>query len=272
MRWSEAPECRAIALRARAAAPAFLVLGLLTGLPAAAVDDDLHIVANELMELGIDDGILDSYPFTSCFRAAAQRHGIPVGVLLAVAKGESDFDARAVSRRDGREIAHGVMQIKWPETATDLGFETKEELYDPCRNIDAGARYLRQMLDRYDADLFYALAAYNYGPGRITAGRSLPTGARWYVEYIVNKAGRILGTRFVERRPLRFYHYESYHYARRTRALLDRRVEREGVEFEVQKSSSGGWDVLVRLGDWNERQAVLGAILQETGLAPMRDR
>jgi hypothetical protein len=249
-----------------------LVLAVLAAAPAVdALDTDLHVLTNELLELEISDEHLDSYPFADCFRAAAARYQIPAAVLLAVAKGESDFDADAVSRRDGREIAHGVMQIKWPETATDLGFGAKDELYRPCPNIDAGARYLRWMLDRYDGDLYYALAAYNYGPGRITAGRTLPTGAHWYVEYIGDKAARLHGRGYIERRPLRFYHYDSYYYARRTRSLLERRVERPGVEFDVQKDGEGGWDVLVRFADWGDRGATLAAIREHTGLEPMRD-
>ncbi len=122
-----------------------------------------------------------AFPYHGCFEAAAARHDLPVTLLLAVARGESNFDPRAVSRAN----AHGLMQILWPSTARELGFETIAELQQPCRNVDAGARYLRGLMDRYGNDVHLALAAYNYGPGRIpVSGGRIPEGAEWYSGYI----------------------------------------------------------------------------------------
>ena len=121
------------------------------------------------------------FPYQACFNTAAATHELPVSLLLAVARGESDFNARAKSSAN----AHGLMQILWPTTARHLGFAHLSELYDPCRNVDAGARYLKELLQRYQGDLHLALAAYNYGPGRIQVGaKRLPDGARWYSAYI----------------------------------------------------------------------------------------
>jgi hypothetical protein len=122
-----------------------------------------------------------AFPYQSCFEAAAERHDLPLTLLLAVARGESNFDPRAVSHAN----AHGLMQILWPATARELGFERMAELYEPCRNVDAGARYLKGLLERYDGNLHLALAAYNYGPGRISpTGERIPRGAEWYSGYI----------------------------------------------------------------------------------------
>jgi hypothetical protein len=122
-----------------------------------------------------------AFPYQGCFEAAAARHDLPVTLLLAVARGESNFDPRAVSRAN----AHGLMQILWPSTARELGFETIAELQQPCPNVDAGARYLRGLMDRYGEDVHLALAAYNYGPGRIPVdGGRIPAGAEWYSGYI----------------------------------------------------------------------------------------
>ncbi len=132
------------------------------------------------------------FPYARCFRVAALAHAVPETLLLAVARGESDFDAEARSRAN----AHGVMQIQWPETARHLGLYRLSELYDPCTNIDAGARYLKELLQRYDGDLHLTLAAYNYGPSRIRKGApSIPTGANWYSAYIHRHLDYVLGDR-----------------------------------------------------------------------------
>ena len=68
------------------------------------------------------------FPHASCFGSAALQHGLPETLLLAVARGESDFEATARSRAN----AHGVMQILWPDTARHLGIYRLSELYDPC--------------------------------------------------------------------------------------------------------------------------------------------
>lgn len=131
-----------------------------------------------------------TFPHSHCFVRAANAHDLPQTLLLAVARGESDFEATARSKAD----AYGVMQILWPDTANHLGIHRLSGLYDPCTNIDAGARYLKELLAQYNGNLHLALAAYNYGPGRIAAnGRSIPSGAAWYSGYIFRHLGYVLG-------------------------------------------------------------------------------
>ncbi len=137
-----------------------------------------------------------NFPHSSCFQVAALQHGIPESLLLAVARGESDFNTTARSRAN----AHGVMQIQWPGTAKHLGIQRLSDLYEPCTNIDAGARYLNELLDRYDNNLHLALAAYNYGPGRISASNdSIPEGAVWYSGYIFRHLNYVLGSNSVQK-------------------------------------------------------------------------
>jgi hypothetical protein len=131
------------------------------------------------------------YPFEHCFRAAAQKHDLPMSLLLAVARGESNFNPRAKSNRN----CHGLMQIQWPATAKHLGIYRRSALYDPCTNIDAGAKYLKELLNRYQSNLHLALAAYNYGPKRIdpaSASDQIPEGAKWYSGYILHHLNHIL--------------------------------------------------------------------------------
>jgi hypothetical protein len=130
------------------------------------------------------------FPHATCFATAALQYDLPETLLLAVARGESDFEATARSRAN----AHGVMQILWPDTARHLGIYRLSELYDPCTNIDAGARYLKELLARYDGNLHLALAAYNYGPRRIPVdGGAIPSGANWYSGYILRHLHYVLG-------------------------------------------------------------------------------
>jgi len=141
-----------------------------------------------------DTGLKPGYrfPHASCFKAAAATYQLPETLLLAVARGESDFEATARSRAN----AHGVMQILWPSTAKHLGIYRLSELYDPCTNIDAGARYLKELVGRFSGNLHLALAAYNYGPERIAANPDgIPEGARWYSNYIYRHLNYVLGNR-----------------------------------------------------------------------------
>ena len=83
------------------------------------------------------------FPHSRCFGMASIQHGLPLTLLLAVARGESDFVETARSRAN----AHGVMQILWPDTARHLGIYRLSKLYDPCTNIDASCDYFIKELN-----------------------------------------------------------------------------------------------------------------------------
>jgi hypothetical protein len=126
-------------------------------------------------------------PFRACFELASDLHDVPLALLLAVAATESAWDPDARSHAN----AHGIMQIQWPGTARHLGVRRVAELYNPCLNIDLGARYLRELLDAHDGDEARALASYNYGPTRIARAPELPAGAVRYVETVAAHRARL---------------------------------------------------------------------------------
>jgi hypothetical protein len=97
---------------------------------------------------------------------AAQKHGLPADRLRDVIRKESAFYPCAVSPKG----AMGLMQLM-PGTARDMGLA---DAFDPAGNIDAGARFLRQLLDRYKGDWRLALGAYNAGPAAVDAAKGIP--------------------------------------------------------------------------------------------------
>lgn len=97
---------------------------------------------------------------------AARRYDLDPAMLKAVVHAESGFAPLAVSRAG----AKGLTQLM-DATAQRMGVTNP---FDPAQNIDGGARYLRQMLDRYGGDPALALAAYNAGPGAVDRWGGLP--------------------------------------------------------------------------------------------------
>jgi hypothetical protein len=92
-------------------------------------------------------------------KRAARRYHLPEKLIASVIQAESNFQVDAVSPAG----AQGLMQLM-PATAKELGVD---DPFDVRQNIDGGAAYLRQMLDRFDGDVRLALAAYNAGPGTV---------------------------------------------------------------------------------------------------------
>jgi len=97
--------------------------------------------------------------------AAADRYGLPHELVRSVMAAESGFQPWAVSPKG----AIGLMQLM-PGTAQALGADPR----DPAQNVDAGARYLRDLLEKYNYQLRHALAAYNAGPAAVDRYNGIP--------------------------------------------------------------------------------------------------
>jgi len=111
----------------------------------------------------------------------AARFDLSPALIEALVWQESRWRADAVSPVGAR----GLAQLM-PGTARDLGVNAD----DPFANLEGGARYLREQLDRFDGDLEKALAAYNAGPGRVINAGGVPR-IRETQSYVSSVMGRL---------------------------------------------------------------------------------
>lgn len=121
---------------------------------------------------------IDPCPFPAnlrgYFEAAANDTQLPVALLYAVAKVESNLHQNARSAAGAR----GLLQLM-PATARSLDLDPDQ----PRSNVLAGARYLKQLFDQFSsADL--AIAAYNAGPTAVAAAGQAPSAD--VVQYVAN--------------------------------------------------------------------------------------
>ena len=118
-------------------------------------------------------------PYGDMVRAAAQKHGVDEKLVRRVIAAESNFNPQAVSRKQ----ALGLMQLL-PKTAARYAVANA---FDPAANIDAGTRYLKELLTRYRGDVRLALAAYNAGPEMVDRYGGVPPfrETRHYVNQIL---------------------------------------------------------------------------------------
>jgi len=122
------------------------------------------------------------FPYKKCFENSAEEVGLDSNFLAAVASVESSFNPLAESTSG----ALGLMQIKWPQTALELGITERSELFDPCKNIQAGAQYLANLSARFNSKLL-SLAAYHEGPTKIGRENSIPKQSVIYIEKVLRE-------------------------------------------------------------------------------------
>jgi len=214
------------------------------------------------------------FPWRECFQRAAASHQLPETLLLAIASGESNFDPSARSAKD----AIGLMQIRWPGTSHHLGVVREADLYDPCTNVDAAARYLVELAGQFDDNLHLMLAAYNYGPGRIDVGQ-VPDGARWYSQYIYQHLQQVLGGEHVASSELvpatvsadRGYQvlmrFNSPQRARDFKSFIEAQVP--GLHLQQRSEVLSQHDVVLLYEDEDERRSAL-ALMRAAGIVMLQ--
>lgn len=111
-------------------------------------------------------GVGSATPYASVINAASARTGVPADLIAAVAKQESGFNAKAVSKAG----AEGIMQLM-PTTAKGLGVT---DPLDATQSINGGADYLASLLKRFGGSTTLAVAAYNAGPGAVLKYGGVP--------------------------------------------------------------------------------------------------
>ena len=118
---------------------------------------------------------------TPLIETAARQHQVEPKLIRGVIDQESAFHACAISSKG----AKGLMQLM-PATIDQFKVD---DAFDPQQNIEAGATYLRQLLDKYKGDLKLALAAYNSGPATVDKTGAIPDikETQDYVEGVMKK-------------------------------------------------------------------------------------
>lgn len=99
-------------------------------------------------------------------QSAAEKSGVDAQLVRAVIEKESAGRPCALSARG----AEGLMQLM-PDTAEDFDVQ---DAFDPKQNVEAGAKLLKSLLNRYNNDTSLALSAYNAGSGRVDQEGGIP--------------------------------------------------------------------------------------------------
>ncbi len=114
--------------------------------------------SDPLPELMDEEAAIQLPPFHDIIMQASATYNVDAALIRAIVVTESQYNPQAISKRGAR----GLMQLM-PDTAKWLGIENS---FDPAANIDAGVRYFRQLLDRFEGDV-------HLGAGRLQCRQPL---------------------------------------------------------------------------------------------------
>ncbi len=131
-------------------------------------------------EIIMNEGGTWTGTYSELINAAANLHGVSPYLIAAIIRQESNFNPNSVSYAG----AIGLMQLM-PSTAEMVGCSNP---YDPYQNVMAGTKYIKMMLDRYDNNMVFAIAAYNAGPGHVDEYGGIPPFSQTQ-EYVIKVTG-----------------------------------------------------------------------------------
>ncbi|MGB7726437.1 MAG: lytic transglycosylase domain-containing protein [Candidatus Acidiferrum sp.] len=170
------------------------ILHLKGGVAEVPLSEIVGIEPEDIFE-PIELPLTDKTPFERVIRAAAERYDMDADLIHCVIAVESNFNPKAVSPKK----ASGLMQLL-PQTAAQYGVKN---IFDPEENVNAGTRYLKELLAKYH-DLTLALAAYNAGPERVDQyGRRVPPYLETmkYVQRIAKSYAKIKSQTTAQKQP-----------------------------------------------------------------------
>ncbi len=165
----------------RAAAPADGAGEAFAALPLAEIPAEARLVPDHAMVLAGAGGRAVPAAYVAKVAELSARFDLSPALIEALVWQESRWRAQALSPVGAR----GLAQLM-PGTARELGVNPD----DPFANLEGGARYLRQQIDRFGGDLERALAAYNAGPGRVIRAGGIPR-IRETQSYVTAIMGRL---------------------------------------------------------------------------------
>lgn len=151
--------------------------------PASPMDGGFNISGGPIANLASHPQA-DKMHVQGLIAQVAREQNIDQSLLKAVVEAESDYNQDEVSKTG----AMGLMQLM-PDTAKTLGVV---DPFNPYENLTGGAKYLSQMMKRYNGNTEMALAAYNAGPTRVDQAKGIPNipETQNYVNRIMTQLGK----------------------------------------------------------------------------------
>ncbi len=121
----------------------------------------------------------DDMRFGSIIQQAANRHQVDPALVRAIIMAESSYNPKAISKKG----AKGLMQLM-PKTAESLGVV---DSFNPEDNIHAGVGYFKKLMNQFDGNVEFALAAYNAGSRKVRKYQGVPPfkATRYYVKKVL---------------------------------------------------------------------------------------
>ena len=123
-----------------------------------------------------DKAKMFSGKYDAIINKASKLYNIDSNLIRKIIATESSFNMNAISRVG----AMGLMQLM-PDTAKEMGVKNA---YDPEQNIMGGTKYFKKLLDRYNGNTSFALAAYNWGSRNVDLEKNFSKMPRETQDYV----------------------------------------------------------------------------------------